>query len=487
MKQIISRTALFFLGNLILRFLGLILLPVYARYLSPDEYGIWGLSSSVGLFLNLMMPFGMLMAVGRFYFDARDESERAISLGGIFIFLVLFPLVALLLLERFGTSLFTWVTPGVPYIPYMRLTAWATYFSMFSIIPLMVLRSREQTGKYLLLNLGQAILFHALAIGFVVFGKWGVLGMLWGNLLSAIGFAIIYVYLTLRWYPPRFSFSRFIEIFRYSLPLVFHGMAGWVLMLSDRLILEHWVSLAQVGIYSLGYTIGMIVQNAADAATNAWFPAFYASRNSGENTGQATEVVTYIFWGINVLTILLTIGLHHLIGWILPNAYRGVEPVVVWVALSGVFVQVYYILSYSIHYSKKTGYIAAISWTSAIANLMINFALIPKYGYIVAAISTLIAYIFMAGLTFFIGHKLYPVEYEFRRWGILILSTSAFCMADIFRPRLPAIQDVAYSVALLAGWQAALLLARFYSARDKVFLKNGIGAFISYIHPESVS
>jgi len=64
MKQIISRTALFFLGNLILRFLGLILLPVYARYLSPDEYGIWGLSSSVGLFLNLMMPFGMLMAVG---------------------------------------------------------------------------------------------------------------------------------------------------------------------------------------------------------------------------------------------------------------------------------------------------------------------------------------------------------------------------------------------------------------------------------------
>ena len=106
MKQIFGRTALFFLGNLILRFLGLILLPVYARYLSPDEYGIWGLSNSVGLFLNLMLPFGMLMAVGRFYFDARDESERAESLGGIFIFLVLFLLSALLLLEKFGPSLF---------------------------------------------------------------------------------------------------------------------------------------------------------------------------------------------------------------------------------------------------------------------------------------------------------------------------------------------------------------------------------------------
>ena len=171
----------------------------------------------------------------------------------------------------------------------------------------------------------------------------------------------------------------------------------------------------------------------------------------------------------------------------LPAAYRGVEPVVVWVALSGVFVQVYYILSYSIHYIKKTGYLAAISWSSAIVNLIINFALIPKYGYIVAAISTLIAYMVMAGLTFFIGRKLYPVEYEFRRWGILILSTSAFCIADIFRPHLPKIQDATYSITLLAGWQAALLLARFYSARDKAFLKNRIGVLISFIHPESIS
>ena len=94
MKLIFGRTALFFLGNLISRFLGLIFLPAYARYLSPNEYGIWGLSSSVGLFLNLMLPFGMLMTVGCFYFDVRDESERAVSVGGIFSFLVLFPLAA---------------------------------------------------------------------------------------------------------------------------------------------------------------------------------------------------------------------------------------------------------------------------------------------------------------------------------------------------------------------------------------------------------
>lgn len=108
MKQIFGRTALFFLGNLILRFLGLILLPVYVHYLSPDEYGIWGLSNSVGLFLNLMLPFGMLMIGGRFYFDARDELERAVSLGGIFTFLVLFSRAALLFLESFGTLLFMW-------------------------------------------------------------------------------------------------------------------------------------------------------------------------------------------------------------------------------------------------------------------------------------------------------------------------------------------------------------------------------------------
>lgn len=480
MKQILNRTALFFLGNLILRSIGLILLPIYTRYLSPVEYGIWGLSNSVGLFLNLIMSFGMLMAVGRFYFDARDESERAESLGTIFIVLAIFPLAMLWLLEKFGTVVFVYVTPGVPYLPYMRLTAWGTYFSMFSIIPLMVLRSREQAGRYLLFNLGQAVLFHSLAISAVVFGRQGVTGLLWSNLFASLIFALIYVIQTVRWYQPRFSLSRLTTISRYSLPLVVHGFAGWILMLSDRLILQRWVALADVGIYSLGYTLGMIVQNAAEAATNAWFPTFYISRNNGDNARQATDIVTYIILGITALALLLTIGLHHIIGWVIPRAYRGSETVAVWVALSGIFVQVYYILSYSIHYMKKTGYLAAISWSSAIVNLIINFIWIPKYGYVVAAISTLIAYMVMAGITYFVVRRIYPVEYEFRRWGISILSAIIFCLISVFRPHLLGIQDLIYSALLLSGWQLILLLSGFYSKRDKAFIKTHLNAILSF-------
>ncbi len=474
MRQILNRTALFFVGNLILRSIGFVLLPLYTRHLSPADYGIWGLSNSIGLFLNIALPFGMLMAVGRFYFDARDESERAESLGTIFVFLTVVPLLILLPLEKFGAQIFAFITPGVAYAPTMRLTVWAAYFSMFSIIPLMVLRSREQAGKYLLFNLGQALLFHSIAVTLVVFARLGVLGLLWGNLISSLVFALVYITQTLRWYPPRFSLTRLGAIFRYSLPLFVHGLAGWILMLSDRLILQRWVTLAEVGIYSIGYTLGTIVQNAAEAATNAWFPVFYASRTDGENARQATDAATYLLLAISAIAIALTVGLHHLIGWILPDAYRGAEAVAAWVALSGIFAQVYYILSYSLHYIKKTGYIALISWSAALINLLINFALIPRYGFMVAAISTLTAYMVMAGGAYYFSKKLYPLEYEFNRWRILLIPTIALCLASIFRPTLAVTQDALFSAALLAGWLASLYGLGFLSQRDRAFIKERV-------------
>ncbi|MEW5938338.1 MAG: oligosaccharide flippase family protein, partial [Chloroflexota bacterium] len=435
-------------------------------------YGIWGVSLSVGQFLSLLLPFGMLMAVGRFYFDAKDDSERAESLGTIFVFLAVVPLIILLLLQRFGAPLFALVTPDVPYDPYLRLTAWASYFSMFSIIPLMVLRSREQAGAYLLFNLGQAMLFHGLAIGLVVFGGQGVTGMLWANLAAAFVFAFAYIFQTVRWFPPRLSLTRLAILFRYSLPLVVHGLAGWILMLSDRLILARFVPLADVGVYSLGYTLGTIIQNAADAATSAWFPAFYASRADPERARQTAQVATYLLFGIALLALLLTLGLPLLFGWLLPESYRGAQSVVTWVALSGVFVQVYYILSYSIHYTKQTSYLAIISWGAALVNLVINFTLIPRYGFVVAAISTLAAYVVMAALVYFFANRLYRVDYEFKRWGILIAVTCAVCAGSLFRPSLPALADVALTLALFAGWLAALTLLGFFTARDKAFLRE---------------
>lgn len=414
----------------------------------------------------------MLAAVGRFYFDAQTDEERRNSIGTIFIFLVIFPPFILILLEIFGPRLFELVTPDVPYRPYLQMAAWATYFSIFSVVPLMVLRSRQEARKFLFLNLGQTFLFHALTIGLVIYGHWEVVGMFWANLISAFVFALIYIYLTIRLYPPRFSILQLKKILGYSLPLIPHGLAGWVLLLSDRLILQHWAPLADVGVYSLGYTIGMLVQNAGEAATNAWFPSFYASQSSGQNKQNTIDVVTYFVLGISAIALVLVIGAHHFVGWFLPQSYAGAEKVVIWVAISGIFLQIYYILSYSIHYQKKTTYLPVISWTAGISNVVLNLWLVPVYGYLAAAVNTLIAYIIMALLTLMIGHKLYPVAYEYKRWAIAIISTIGICLLSSARPALHPLPDLLFSIALLPGWLILLLVLGFYSSRDKIFFSE---------------
>ena len=474
MKFTFTRILLYFSGNIALRLIGLFLLPIYTRLLSTSEYGIWGLVNSIGQFLSIIMPLGMLMAVGRFYFDANDDAERAESLGTIFFFLAFFPLIFLTILEKNGSTIFNLIIPSVPFDPYIRITIWSTYLSVFSIIPLMILRSREQSQKYIFFTVGQTFFYHILTAILVIFLKQGVLGMITANFIANIIFSIIFIIETIKWFPPRISITRLINIFRYSFPLIIHSFAGWSLMLSDRIILQQWVSLQVIGIYSIGYTIGSISQNAADAATSAWFPIFYQSRKIDGDSKKSILTASYILLVVAAISILITISSHHIIGWLIPESYRGSEQIIIWVAISGIFIQIYNILSYSIHYIKKTWFLIIISWGSAITNLIINFTLIKTYGYIVAAISTFVSYFLMALLTYFIVRKIDPIHYEYRRWISIILSTIIICFGSAFRLNNLWGFDLLYSFFLFACWPVCLFLSGFFSEQDIHLIKNNL-------------
>lgn len=476
MNKFLSRTFLYFLSPFLVRVVSFLLIPIYTRFLTPEEYGIWGLTSTVSLFLNLAMSLGMLMAVGRFYFDGRNEKDRSKSVGTIFFVLTVFPLFVLAFLEQFGSGLFDILIPGVPYRPYLQLTAWATYFSIFSVTPLMVLRSREEAKKYFVLNVGQSILFQSLAIFLVVGRGTGVVGMLGANLIASFVFIPIYVREIVKHQLLYFSLPDLSKIIRYSFPLIPNGLAGWILLFSDRLILQRWVSLSVIGVYSLGYTLGMLVQNIGEAATNAWFPSFYSSENSGQNKSGVKLMASYIILGINMLSLTFIIAIHHFIKWFLPISYSGAGIVASWVAISGIFLQVYYLLSYSIHYSKRTIYISSISWTAALVNVILNILFIPSFGYLAAAVNTFVAYFVMAALSFLIAQKIYPVNHDYSRWLRVIGFTIMFVLISSLRPLLPNVQDVLYSLSIISIWLICLWFFGVISAREKGIL---VSKFIS--------
>lgn len=472
MNKHASRSLFYLVATIMPRVLGIILLPIYSHFLLPQQYGIFSLSNTINQILYMVMTFGLVSAVGRFYFDAPDEEQRRLIMGQISIFLFFVPLACLGLLEWQGDALFQLFTPGVSYAVYFRIVAWTTFLSMFSVVPLMVLRSQERAILFASMTIGQAVLYHALAIVLVTMFGYGVIGLLWSNFISTLLLVPLYINLVLPMISLKISFQRVKELLKYSTPLIPHSVAGWVLSLSDRIVLQRWASLADIGVYSLGYTLGSSVQNVADAVNASWFPSFYRSQTTGKEVRQTLRMATYLLAVVCATAFLVAVGGHHFVLWFLPKSYAGAEKVIVWVAASAIFILLYYIWSFSIHYSKKTWYLPVVTWSAALLNLATNFILIPKFGYIAAAFNTFLAYFLMAIVCSFIACKLYPIQYEYRRWIVLVTTTVIMTMIVYFRPELPTVWDIVYSFILLSAWPLILGFLRFYNEAEKEFYRT---------------
>lgn len=456
------------------RVLGIILLPIYSHYLLPQQYGVFSLSNTIGQLLYMLMTFGLVSAVSRFYFDAPDEQQRRVIMGQIAIFLFFVPLAFVGTLEWKGENIFQIFTPDISYAIYFRIVAWTTFLSMFSVIPLMVLRSQERAVLFASMTIGQAVIYHAISMVLVIFFGYGVMGLLWSNFISTLLLVPVYIYLIIPMISLSISFRHVKDLLKYSTPLIPHSIAGWILSLSDRIVLQRWVSLADIGVYSLGYTLGSSVQNVADAVNTSWFPSFYRSQTTGKEEQQTLLMATYMVAVVCCVAFIVAVGSHHFVLWFLPKSYIGAEKVAILVSVSAIFILLYYIWSFSIHYSKKTWYLPIITWSSAILNISANFILIPRYGYLSAAFDTFLSYFLMASICLFIARKLYPVNYEYRRWIVLVITTILLVVLVYIRPNLSIGWDLMYSMVLLVTWPIILGIFRFYNEKEKELFRKWI-------------
>jgi O-antigen/teichoic acid export membrane protein len=478
MRRLTHNSLIYLAASILPRLLGILLLPLYSHYLSPAEYGIFGLANTINQMVCMLMSFGLVSAVSRFYFDAPDEGQRRVIMGQITLILLSVSLIFLGLLEWKGERIFYYLTPEVSYSTYLRIVVWAAFLSMFAVVPLTILRSQERAKLFTFLMIGQAVLYHLLAIVLVLYFNYGVTGLLWSSLASTLALVPVYLFLLTRMVTIPLSLKGLGGLLVYSVPLIPHSIAGWVLSLSDRIILQHWVPLADVGVYSLGYTLGSSVQNVAEAGSTAWFPTFYRSRSMQLEIDQPLKLATYIIAVVCSMAIMVAVGSHHFIIWFLPRSYAGSERVILWLSMSGVFVVMYYIWSFSIHYSKRTWYLAAVTWTAALSNIGLNLVLIPRYGYIAAAFTTFLAYLVMAIMGAIMAYSLYPVPYEYRRWIILVITTLLFVGMDYQRPSLALTWDIVYSLMLVFGWPIALRIVGFYTEHEKALWKTWLQRMI---------
>lgn len=417
----LTRLGTYFVPTVVQGLVPLLALPAFTRYLTPRDFGVWGIASGAAAVAFSIVNLGMPFAYERDFFrcsTARDHSDLLYST--LALAHVLTATVLCLLFFSSGLTLSALgVSPGdaVPVLVVFTtvgLTQLKEYF-------LVSLKSRGMAGKYVRYSMDQVIIGTALSVVLVVGARMGLLGYVLGPLVAtAYAFTLLWVRY-LRELRPTFSVSRLRGVLEVALPLLPRLVAGGVTKNLDKLILGNLASVDGVGIYAIAQRITAGVDGALSAARNVFGRRVYTKMFELRDRDDGT--IGRLLQPFFDVSILLSVGAvlfaDELILALTTPEFYGAVPVVVLLVLragAGFFGRVPQLM-----FAKKTAVISAIS----VAHLGIWFPLMylgsAIGGPVGAAGAALASGLILEAANFGFGQRAFKISWPWARmWSRIV-------------------------------------------------------------------
>ncbi len=417
LRSLAGKSIVYGAGSVLLRGLTFLLLPVYTRYLAPADYGVVTVTATLIAILGVFFPLGLHGALGRFYYSTDSPEERRARGGTIWLATLLVAAAMAVVLDRAGAPLLGQLLPQVPFDPYLRIAIWTAFFAVFGLVPLVLLQVQERPGPYIAASLGAALATTGFILVLVVGFRQGALGYLLGGLAGAVVAAVWYTGIAVRNVRVTIRAAVLWPALAYSLPLVPHALAGWVLELSDRAILSRFVPLAQVGIYSLGYQVGTALGLVVVAFNNAWVPYLFKTlaANGQDQDRRLARLAGYFVMVLCFSALGFALMVEPMLRLVVAPAYLPAAAIAPWVIGANVLYGLYVIPIGLLFWKDETRRIPLVTLAAAAVNVGLNLWLVPRYGIAAAAWSTLAAYAVMCAAAWSFAHRIRPFPHEYGR------------------------------------------------------------------------
>jgi O-antigen/teichoic acid export membrane protein len=452
------------LGTVGRRLVGIALIPVYTRVLSPSDYGILAL---LGVFMAVYVKvadLGISPSILRFYIGEKDETGRRDVLSGCLSLLAL-ALVPSLVLAAASTLVSRALldSPALWYL--IALCIAACWLDLLIKIPMATVRARQDADLYVRIELLLTGAILILSILLVVFLRMGVLGIILAQVVANAGAA---VWLLIRHLPhplPKPKRAVMASILRFSVPFVPSGLSQFVLRLSDRYVLKLFEPLSAVGLYTIGYRLGEGITTATEAFWIAWGP--FAFRTAQEDGGRQrlADVGTTWFGVTMAMALMVALFGREALLILTPPAYHGAARVVPVIAIGIALFSFYPVAEISLQISGRTGRIPIVNGFAAALNVALNLVLIPRMHMMGAAWSTAIAYGVQLFGILWIGQRSYAIPLPYGRMlaGAAVSLAAGFAGIEADR-RLALLPGIAAKIVLLGFAVAIIFLLRLISA-----------------------
>ncbi len=196
-----------------------------------------------------------------------------------------------------------------------------------------------------------------------------------------------------------------------AIPLLPHYISEIILGHADRLMINQMCGVSEAGIYNIVYQISMVMTIIRAGINGSFAPWLYYSlkEKKYQDIKKISELLTYLLAGMTILFMLIGPEILKIAA---PSPYYDAAICIPSIMQGCFYIYVYVLFMYVEIYYEKTHGVAIASITAAIANLLLNYIFIPRFGYKAAAFTTMISYMLMAVLHYYFLMKIIKAEPE---------------------------------------------------------------------------
>ena len=420
------------ISSVAIRAVAIITSPIYTAMLTTDDYGRANIFNSWVELFNIITCLCIVYSIGRAKIDYKEKFDEYMSalqgLSSSFAFCVL--MIVTIFREQIS-GLIKYEVPLVmalfvylviyPSVQYMQEKCRFEY------------KYRENIAISLITCISTVVLSITLMYLFNdkrYIGK--ILGTILPTFLMGIGF-----YINILKKGKVFYNSKYWKhALRIGIPMIPHALALVVLAQIDRIMIKDICGDGDAGLYTYGYSIATLLSIFTNAIGQAWLPWLNEQLDAGERTRIRSMQKKLVLLGCFLSLGFITVAPEALM-ILAPRAraYWVAKWVIPPVAL-GTLAQYFYTNYVNIElFYKKTPLIAASSIMAAIVNYILNYLMIPRFGYIAAAYTTLASYLVLMLFHYFaVNHILKEHVYSnsFMFLSMLICAAAGIAMSVFY-------------------------------------------------------
>jgi O-antigen/teichoic acid export membrane protein len=450
LKRLATTLAAYQIADVVSKFIAVLLLPVYTRYIDPAGYGEVELLANGVIFISIVARFGMIEAFLRFYFTDSDQERRdALARRAVAFTLVVTTIVAVALAAAaapLSRLVLGHSDPAIFRVAVLGLWAFTNLELAYGL-----LRVEERVRTYAIASLiNVAITIVASVVLVVALGK-GPLGLLLGNYgASTIVLLGLWWTMRTRLKPRRGDAAvRLAALLRFGLPTVPAEASVYALSLIDRYYIYHSRSPSLAGLYSIAVKLAGAVAFIARAFQYAWPPLAYSITDDREATRFYGLVTTYYVFVSGLVVAGLTLLGRWIVRLLAAPHFYGAYKALPWVALGWALYGLWVVFLVIAARAKVTTRNFPASLAGLAANVLLLITLVPPLGIAGAGIALCGAYVVMLAVMHLLTRSLFEVAFEWRRLAHLTIVLGATAViGDLLLPTHGAVGFLTRAAAL---------------------------------------